>query len=105
MVGWVFFRIEGLPQALHYIKTMFAFKFDASSIAPTLEFKAMLAVAVFISFVGVFSVGSKLQNIVYSTSGALRWYVPMLVLSFVVYILCVSAITTASFNPFIYFRF
>ncbi|MEQ1733076.1 MAG: MBOAT family O-acyltransferase [Bacteroidia bacterium] len=105
MIGWVFFRIEGLAQALHYIKQLFAFNFDTSNLSTSLEFKCTLVVAIVISFIHLFKIGEKLQAFVYNGANTLKWYVPALLISFVLYTLSVGAITTATFNPFIYFRF
>ena len=101
----VFFRIEGLAQALHYIKQLFAFNFDTSNLSTSLEFKCTLVVAIVISFIHLFKIGEKLQAFVYNGANTLKWYVPALLISFVLYTLSVGAITTATFNPFIYFRF
>lgn len=105
MVGWAIFRIEGLNQAFIFIGRLFAFDFNSLGINADAQFYTTLIVALVFSFIALFPFGKKLQDAVfykeYSTSGVIVAWVTALFLL----LLCLGAINTAGFSPFIYFRF
>ncbi len=105
MTGWVFFRIENLHEATQFIKALYGFR-SGETVELQPVFLAVLPVAVLFSFITLLPVGRKLERITFSYEfPPLRWYLGFGVLSIFFYILCLSFVTTADFNPFIYFRF
>lgn len=104
MIGWVFFRAADVPQALHFLKTMFGmhpvpvplvhpWQFDAGPIAVT-----ALAVG---TLLAVLRPGALLE------ARWLRWPLRMLqpVALAAGLLLCIGSMAAGTYNPFIYFRF
>lgn len=105
LIGWVFFRIVNLEDSFIYIEKMFTFN-GVQEIELTGEFITVLCVAILFSFIGSFSWGKMVEKeIFYKEKPSLRWYLLMMLISFVLFILSVSSLTADGFNPFIYFRF
>ncbi|MCB9000885.1 MAG: MBOAT family protein [Bacteroidales bacterium] len=104
VVGWVFFRVENLTDALTYLKRMFAFDFN-HTLSFNVEFYVFLAIAVFFAFFAYFDKGQKIQNAVYFNTYSNKKHVGICALSLMLMLLCISSITAFGFNPFIYFRF
>ncbi|MDR1112761.1 MAG: MBOAT family protein [Bacteroidales bacterium] len=104
VVGWVFFRTETLPQALLFLKTMFAFQ-GWAAVMPDAEFWVWLYVALFCAFWGACRWGEKLQNSFYFTPYSVRKHIVVFAGSLILFLLSISSITAFGFNPFIYFRF
>ena len=105
MVGWALFRIEDLGEAFTFISRLFAFDFSTFNIQADAQFYTLLIVALVLSFIGLFSFGKKLQEVVfykeYSKVGTLiAWPLAIFMLYF-----CIAAINAVGFSPFIYFRF
>jgi alginate O-acetyltransferase complex protein AlgI len=104
VVGWVFFRTETLPQALLFLKTMFAFQ-GGAAVMPDAEFWFWLYVALFCVFGGACRWGEKLQNSFYFAPYSTRKHIVVFAGSLILLLLSISSITAFGFNPFIYFRF
>jgi alginate O-acetyltransferase complex protein AlgI len=104
IIGWVFFRINSLSEALTYLKRMFAFDF---SYIPQLgsEFYTFFILAFIFSFFIYSKKGFSIQNSVYFENYSIRRYAVMSSLILVLLVLSISSITAFGFNPFIYFRF
>nr|NLA25212.1 MBOAT family protein [Bacteroidales bacterium] len=107
VIGWVFFRVEQLPDALLYLQRMFVFDFNIQQthLLFDVEFYSFLAIAVFFAFFAYFSKGQKIQNAVFFNSYNNKMHITAFVVSAVLFVLCISSITSFGFNPFIYFRF
>lgn len=105
VVGWVFFRIEELSDALLYIKRMFSFEGMLHIEALDKEFVFTLLIAILFSFIAIFPFGEKAQNTLYSKRNSLKGHLVQLVLASIFLIVCAAYIISSDFNPFIYFRF
>ncbi len=106
IIGWIFFRADSISQGFDIVKIMFS----SSGILPEYEFGqafwVMLAIGALMSFYGIFIKDLEQKQA--------QWYNPfttpaksmvftMVALS--LFVLCLAEITSAGFNPFIYFRF
>lgn len=105
MVGWVFFKTEHLPKALHFLNRMFLWKIDSSRWYPDREFIFTLGLAAFFSFFALPNLGVRFQEKVFHGQYSKRGYYIMTLGALVLCILSSARITSSSFNPFIYFRF
>jgi alginate O-acetyltransferase complex protein AlgI len=104
VIGWVFFRVEHLHDAISFIHKLFSFDFgpvhDLSG-----KFIFILFLATLFSFFTVPGIGQKIQEIVYGTYHINYRHFAFAFASLVLFIVCLGAVTTSNFNPFIYFRF
>lgn len=105
LIGWVFFRIEHLTPSLRYLGQMFGFGTNTLSFAPGLEYWTVLALAVLFAFFTLLPLGRRIQNRVYFESYTTGRHLLMTCISLFLLVACAGRITTADFNPFIYFRF
>lgn len=106
VVGWVFFRLEKFDDAINYIKKMFSFNTEMTFENISNEFISIAILAFIFSFVTASKIGKKLETLIYyHQQPGLFWYGKMILLSLVLLVLSISAITAEGFNPFIYFRF
>lgn len=104
LVGWVFFRIEHLPDAMTFLKCMFTFK-SGLVIHLNADYFFYLFFAVLFSFFTISKSGIDLQDKIYfDTYGINRHYL-MTACSMLLMVICIAMITSSGFNPFIYFRF
>ncbi len=109
MIGWVFFRIETFAGAMDYIETLFGLG-SVKEVLP-LDFKprffAVFALAIIISFAVLTKYGQKWCDRIYSDYRLItnKKTIGYTLSIFVLLVICISEITTANFNPFIYFRF
>ena len=104
-VGWVCFRLEKLKPALLYWKRMFVWHPETGYWYPQPDYYFMLALAVLFSFFTLLPKGKDIQELVYDRPYTLRRHFLMAGTAIVLLLVCAGRITTASFNPFIYFRF
>jgi alginate O-acetyltransferase complex protein AlgI len=105
VIGWVFFRIESVPDAWLYLQKMFAFKLQTSYI-PEKSFYVILLLAFAISFSTLLKIGKLIEDTIYLvTKPSFFQMIIMLLLSCILFVLSIAAVTSSSFNPFIYFRF
>jgi alginate O-acetyltransferase complex protein AlgI len=105
LIGWVFFRANDLPYATGFIHKMFAFDFKPVDLYFYSNFYTLLIVAAFFSFWGIFKFSIRFQERFYFSEYKLSSMFIMTFVSLISFILCVSAITSSGFNPFIYYRF
>lgn len=106
VVGWVFFRLEKFDDAINYIKKMFSFNTEMAFENISIEFISIAILALVFSFVTASKFGKKVETLIYyNQKPTLFWYGKMILLSLVLLVLSISAITAEGFNPFIYFRF
>ncbi len=103
-IGWVFFRIEKLSDALIYIKRMFAFDFSHSREFDS-EFYTYFSMAIFFAFFAYFKNGQRIQDALFIHDYSIQKHFVTLTMSTILFLLCISSITAFGFNPFIYFRF
>lgn len=104
IIGWVFFRLETLPEAFTYIGRMFAFQ-PGNPGAFNVEFYFFFVLAFIFAFFAYTSWGQKIQDMVYFTEYSVKRYYAFTAIVLVLLVLSVSSITASGFNPFIYFRF
>lgn len=105
LIGWVFFRADSFSFALGMIKKLGSFNFTIDGALLDTQFLFFAALAILFSFFTAFSTGQKIQQKVYSSSFSILGNVGMTIASLLLFTLCVAAITSSNFNPFIYFRF
>lgn len=105
VTGWVFFRLEHFSSAIQYIHTLFNFGSTVQSPALNKEFLTMLCVATFFSFFTLLPKAISLQEGVFGLVQRTPAHLILAVISVMLFILSLSSITSADFNPFIYFRF
>ena len=105
LIGWVFFEVKEFADAILYIKTMFSFSFKEMEIFNNQEFVFTIIVCAFFSILTAFSFGKKLENIVFGNSLSVKGMLLMTLISFALFLLSISYITSNGFNPFIYERF
>lgn len=106
VVGWVFFRLEKFDDAINYIKKMFSFNTEMAFENISNEFISIAILAFIFSFVTASKFGKKVETLIYyNQQPTMFWYGKMILLSLVLLVLSISAITAEGFNPFIYFRF
>ncbi len=101
----VFFRIEEFDRAIAYFKALYKFDFETISIASSPHFFTMMGVAVFFSFITLFSFGKRWQDAIYfnkysTTQQVTYWFGAMLLFA-----LSIAYLSGFGFSPFIYFRF
>jgi alginate O-acetyltransferase complex protein AlgI len=108
LIGWVLFRSDTLAYALDFLRTMFSFSFPGVPLELSLKFGVILGIAMIFSFMAAFGGVEKWQGKVTGTGDELKRGTGVLVrvLFIVVFLaLCLAAIISSGFNPFIYFRF
>jgi alginate O-acetyltransferase complex protein AlgI len=104
VIGWVFFRVEKLPDAFHYLHRMFAFEFKPDITFKT-EFWTYFAIAFFFAFFTYLKQGQKIHDSFYVGNYSNRNHVAIILPVLLLLIISISSITASGFNPFIYFRF
>jgi alginate O-acetyltransferase complex protein AlgI len=103
--GWVLFRIEDFSKAGNFFKALYSFHFAPQ--ARGLEGETVLAFvfATFFSFFCLTRWGKRVQDRMYDLKLENYRAVLQTSVAVVLFILCLSWITTTGFNPFIYYRF
>jgi alginate O-acetyltransferase complex protein AlgI len=104
VLGWVFFRIEKISDAIIYLKHMFTFNFS-NSITFSSEFYTFLIIALFFSFFTYFRKGQNIQDAVYLNNYSSKKHIILSIMTILLLVLSLSSILAFGFNPFIYFRF
>ena len=104
-MGWVIFWIEDFSSAILYYKKLFSFDFSSHTIMPDIEFLVMLSFAVLFSFITLSKKGQKLQNKIFFSEYSKKLITTMFIIAILLLFISIASITTADFNPFIYFRF
>ncbi len=110
MIGWVFFRANTLSHAFEFLKNMFGFNgLHSSNLLEFINLKVVLALVLGIIFsTPLFeTVINKIKENTLFSKPILHWLLKesyRLILIFL-FILSSIAISSATYNPFIYFRF
>jgi alginate O-acetyltransferase complex protein AlgI len=104
VIGWIFFRTEHFHDAILFIHKLFAFDFSPVHDLST-KFIFILSLAILFSFFTVPTIGQTIQDIIYGTYHISSRHLAFAFASLVLFIVCLGAVTTSNFNPFIYFRF
>ena len=104
-IGWVFFSIESFDHSTAYLRTMFSFN-NCSMPELNAQFIWIFILAFIISFVTLTKVGKHIEAWIYNVEATrVANHLTKSLIAIVLFFLCISAITTEDFNPFIYFRF
>lgn len=105
LISWVFFRADNLYAARQYLRKMFRFDMFDDGHAFDQKFYVILIVAIFFAFWGGYTRIEAWQVNLFREQKPMKTLVPMFLVSVVLFIVCLGAITSSGFNPFIYFRF
>ncbi len=105
-IGWVLFRIETLPDAIHYLNRLVDFSPAIFIQTNTLVWFTFI-LALFLSFSGYFNPFKKLVDKAWYEVELVtnRKAVLLFIVSILLFVICISRIVGSDFNPFIYFRF
>ncbi len=112
IIGWVFFRIEELSDALNYIKTMIDFtNFQTTG----LEFARVISYEGVYAFIAGIIISMPTSHLLKRTvtkrcgesiiKAFLCINIPKLLLLMLLFAMCILKISSSTYNPFIYFRF
>jgi alginate O-acetyltransferase complex protein AlgI len=104
VIGWVFFRVENVNDALTFLNRMFAFEFTSMPVLTT-QFVFFLLIAVFFAFFSITNLGERIQNEVFFGRYPTSRHLSFSFIAIALLLLSVRSITSFGFNPFIYFRF
>jgi len=104
LVGWVLFRSESLAYALHFTERMFDFTMGPA-VYISRKVWIILIIGALFGFWALFGNIEKWQGKLFGKKQSLRTLSIMTILSLLLFILSLAAITSSGFNPFIYFRF
>jgi alginate O-acetyltransferase complex protein AlgI len=105
LIGWVLFRSPDIAYAFSYIQKMFAFDFGTNTIYLNKQFLVIGVLAIVFSFFAVIKGIEKWQTSTYNTPKSFFAYTVVVLIGLVLLSICIGAITSTGFNPFIYFRF
>ena len=105
MIGWVFFRAEDMNDAMQYINKLFVVDLHATDHIYLIDFYVLLGIAILFSFMNVFKLQQTLEKSIYFNLYNNKKTLIMGVICYTLLILSASAMVSASFNPFIYYRF
>lgn len=103
MIGWIFFNADSMEHSVMYIQKMLLFQFDFSVIE--LEAGTALICAALLSFYGAIPKVEQWQNRILNLNLNLKTSFLYTLMSLLLLLVSVSLITSADFNPFIYFKF
>jgi len=105
LVAWVFFRAESMDQAWDFLGRMWAFESSTYTHDFGQKFYVVLVAGSFFAFWGGFKRIESWQEKLFREGKSMKVIIPMFLISAVLFIICLGAITSSGFNPFIYFRF
>lgn len=105
VLGWVIFKIEDIGLAMDYYKKLFEFDFQSVSMSSEPRFWFVLFIAAFFSFFTILPYGGKIHAAIFEKDYSQTLTISMWFIAMALFIVSVSSLTTADFNPFIYFRF
>ncbi|MFZ4399038.1 MAG: MBOAT family O-acyltransferase [Bacteroidales bacterium] len=105
LIGWTFFRISDISDAFAFIAKMFSFNFNLETLYFDSKFWFIMGIATFFSFIRLFKIGESLEKICFESRNSLSVHYSLTLISFLLFVISVSYITSSGFNPFIYFRF
>ncbi len=103
IVGWVFFRADGMREGFQIVKGMFCYRDSTYDIFSCIDFEVIFLLAAAILFCGVLqNRWKKLVTFLYNKTTTCVWEMIFL---FFLFLLSVMTLAGNSYNPFIYFRF
>lgn len=101
----VFFRVEGLNDALIYFDRLLAFDFTPIIYQINPHFYFMMIIAGILSFITAFRFGYKMETVIYKTNLNRREHLIYFIISILVLVFIIASLSGSGFSPFIYFRF
>ncbi|MDI9339312.1 MAG: MBOAT family O-acyltransferase [Sediminibacterium sp.] len=106
VIGWVLFRSDNSIKAFEFIRTMFEFKISNDFIS-YFEPKVIytFAYAAFFSFIWDIPYMKQLQDKILFDPPGITLSLFKTIIGIFIFIICMGALASNSFNPFIYFRF
>lgn len=105
MIGWVFFRAEDMGDAMLYLDKLFVVDLHPSNQIYLLDFYVILGIAAMLSFMNVFKFQQAIEKSIYFNFYSNKKTLILGLICYTLLILSASAMVSASFNPFIYYRF
>lgn len=105
LIGWVLFRAETLEFAFQFLGRMFAFDNTVTDLWLDAEFRGMMIAGAVFGFIAAFG---KIELWWWQVLNQPKktWVIALLTLAAIIFtMICIGALTSSSFNPFIYFRF
>lgn len=105
MTGWVFFRAEDMNDAQLYLNKLFVMDLHPTDQIYLIDFYVILGIAVVFSFVNVFKWQQTIEKSIYFNFYGNKKTIIVGLICYTLLILSASAMVSASFNPFIYYRF
>lgn len=105
LIGWVLFRADTLGYAFQYIKRMFAFDGVKTSLWLDAKFNTILVIGAIFAFIAAFGKIESWWMNVLNKPKSNTITILLIFVSVIFTMICIGAITSSSFNPFIYFRF
>lgn len=105
LIGWVLFRADTLGYAFQYIKRMFAFNGVKTSLWLDAKFNTILVIGAIFAFIAAFGKIESWWMNVLNKPKSNTVTILLIFVSVIFTMICIGAITSSSFNPFIYFRF
>lgn len=104
--GWVIFRAETMPEAVHFYKALLSLNEGFQLPRLGAEFRSVMVLALGLSFAAAIPfVGSFEEKLLQNTNISSITVFFRTVLALFLFVFCLSMITASGFNPFIYFKF
>jgi alginate O-acetyltransferase complex protein AlgI len=105
LIGWVFFRSETLSYGIGYLEAMFGGGIEMIEPVQPIKFYTILFFAVVFSFVALVPGTERFQSRIFGENRRMKDLAAMTAFSIIFFMICLGAIISSGFNPFIYFRF
>ncbi|MBN8695351.1 MAG: MBOAT family protein [Bacteroidetes bacterium] len=105
MIGWVFFRAEDMGDAMRYLHKLFVVDLHPTHQIYLIDFYVILGIAAMLSFMNVFKFQQAIEKSIYFNFYSNKRTLILGLICYTLLILSASAMVSASFNPFIYYRF
>ena len=104
-VGWVFFRSDTISGAFAFVTKLFGTDWSLPALLIDQKYLIILVLAFMFSFFTLSKGGMAIQDYFYFRLHRAPAYLVLSLIACSLFIISLSFVTTADFNPFIYFRF
>lgn len=104
-IGWILFRATRFDFALAFVRKLIPDSSGVHLVYFKQQFWVCFVLAVLFSFFTLHPFGQAIQNSIYTDSYSMRKHIAMSMVTVALLFLCITLISSTSFNPFIYFRF
>lgn len=105
MIGWVFFRAEEMGDAMLYLNKLFVIDLHPTNQIYLTDFYVIIGIAAILSFMNIFKFQQIIEKSIYFDLYNNKRTLILGMICYALLILSASAMVSASFNPFIYYRF